>query len=144
MKIKRIVIALIFLVAFNISVLAKTQVSPLATAIDLFGTLNHGESSYEKYNQHSLQPYNPHYLIIEMWYSPDAVNLWIRYYSFYENELKPIDLYTNGWGSGEYWVYTSEGEVDYATYIDITYYETQPDYGDVLYNGECWIPSGWD
>ena len=49
-----------------------------------------------------------------------------------------------GGGSGEYWVFTRDGEIDYATYIDITYYDSQPDYGDVLYNGECWIPSGWD
>jgi len=98
MKIKRIIIPLIFLVASSTSVLAKTQVSPLAATIDLFGILYHGESSYSNYGQHSLQPYNPHYFIIEMWYSPDAVNLWIRYYSFYENKLKPIDLYTNGWG----------------------------------------------
>jgi len=109
---------------------------------DLVGNLNHGESSYEDYGRHSLQPYNPHYFIIEMWYVPSQPNLWIRYYSLRENKLKPLDLYTDGWGSGEYFVYTSDGEVDGAMYIDIYYYEYQPDYGSVFYNGECWIPGG--
>ncbi|MCS7365636.1 MAG: hypothetical protein NDF54_09380 [archaeon GB-1867-035] len=139
MKIKRIIIPLIFLIVSSTSVLAKTQVSPLAATIDLNGLLFHGESSYEKYRQHSLQPYDPSYFIIELQYAPDRVNLWIRYYSFYDETLKPIDLYTNGWGSGEYNIFP-----DVATYIDITYYESQPDYGDVQYWGECWIPSGWD
>ncbi|MCS7373616.1 MAG: hypothetical protein NDF56_01380 [archaeon GB-1845-036] len=121
-----------------ITVKCSNIVKPEEKTIDLNLLLYHGESSYENYTMHKLQPYDPSYFIIELIYSPDQVNLWIRYKSLYDGKLKPIDLYRDGWGSGEYHIFP-----DAATYLDITYYDTQPDYGSVQYLGECWIPSGW-
>ena len=78
--------------------LGNEWIEPLEKTIDLNGLLFHGESSYINYGQHSLQPYNPSYFIIELQYASGKVNLWIRYVSFYDEKLKPIDLYRDGWG----------------------------------------------
>ena len=131
------IIFLCFLSAsFGATVLGNERIEPLQT-FDLNGLLFHGESSYKDFRQHSLQPYDPNYFIIELLYAPDKVNLWIRYYSLFDERLHPLALYRDGWGSGAYYI-----DRDAATYIDITYYDSQPDYGDVQYWGECWIPSG--
>ena len=130
----KIVFLLLITLSIGLPALSKIEIRP-QTVIDLTGLLWHGESSYENYNEHSLEPYNPNYFIIELFYSPSEINLQIRYYCFYCKTLHAIDLYTDGAGSGEYYL----GLDHAATYIDIHYYDSQPDYGDVDYWSKCYL-----
>ncbi|GEM_PF-4462501 len=97
MKIMRVIIVInIITSALSVVAFSKTDVQPLG-GMQMVGTLNHGESSYEDYGRWKLDIPRD-YFIIEMQYTPGEVNLSMRARDANTGDLIPIDLYTDGWG----------------------------------------------